>query len=63
MDDETQTLQRDRPARREVGSDTQSSSSQFVRDKMSGGIVKDVNEVRSLIESVSRSNRKVIFEL
>ena len=34
-----------------------------MEDEMSGGIPKDNNEVRSLIESMSGSDSKLVFEL
>ena len=61
--DKTQKLQRGKPVQRRVGSGVQSSGSQFMGDGTSSGIAKDDNKVRSLIESVSGLEPKLMFEL
>ena len=63
ISDEAQRLYRGRPARRRVDSGVRSSKSRPVGVEMSGRVPKDDAEVRSLTESLSRSDRKLVFKL
>ena len=63
ISDETQRLQRGKPAKRGVGSSTWTSRSQPEEETTSSGIPKNNSEVRSLTERVSESDKRLIFEL
>ena len=61
--DEAHGLQRGKPAKRGVGSNTWSSKSQPMGDKMSEDVLKHGGEVRSITKSVSGSDQKIMFQL
>ena len=61
--DETSRLQRSNLGRRGVESSAQNFGSWPMGDGTSGDVLEDGDEVRSLTESVSGSDRKFEFEL